>query len=199
MRSTFAAPAPGHVHIGPDQALSRDRNPNRNREAYVSVQPLSAQGTVPDQKVPDNNSITEPEKGGMAKINLYSRARNKNTTYLAFVPPQSGNGQLFPVFYLLHGAWDGYQSWNEHAHRELCDLSRQHGLIIVTPDGDEFGWYADSTLDPANQIETYLIDELLPDVEKNLPANGRRGIGGLSMGGHGAFVLTMRHPVFFSP
>jgi hypothetical protein len=195
MKSTIAAlllvmltlPGPGFVHgqeSGPDLAARPVRTP-------------SVVATGQEQATPDTTPTTESEQCGMVAQQFYSPARNKDTTYLAFVPPQSENGQLFPVFYLLHGAWDGYQAWNEHAHSELSQLSRQHGLIIVTPDGDEFGWYADSALDPANRIETYLIHELLPHVQKNLPANDHYGIGGLSMGGHGAFVLTLRHPGLF--
>jgi hypothetical protein len=64
----------------------------------------------------------------------------------------------------------------------------------VTPEGRSFGWYADSPFIKNNQIETYFMKELIPDVEANFPTNGRRGIAGLSMGGHGAFVLCLRNP-----
>ena len=53
-------------------------------------------------------------------------------------------------------------------------------------------------LSEENQIETYFMKELIPHVEKNFPTNSLRGIAGLSMGGHGAFVLSLRNPGVFS-
>jgi hypothetical protein len=131
-------------------------------------------------------------------MTLASQARKKTTHYFAFAPVASPPNQVFPVLYLLHGAYDGYTAWKDHAGNKLCDLAVAHGLIIVLPDGEPFGWYADSPFLPKNQIETYFMDELIPHVEQNLPANGVRGVAGLSMGGHGAVVLALRHNAFSS-
>ncbi|MEW5724442.1 MAG: DUF459 domain-containing protein, partial [Thermodesulfobacteriota bacterium] len=129
-----------------------------------------------------------------------SKSRGKKTSYYAFIPETGADGpQTFPVLYLLHGAWDGFAAWKEHAALEIAGLAQKYGLIIVTPDGDPFGWYADSPFDPANRIETYFLEELIPHVEANLPARkDLRAVAGLSMGGHGAFVLSLRHPGLFT-
>lgn len=131
-------------------------------------------------------------------MSFFSKARGREIPYYAFVPRAAQGPQKFPVLYLLHGAWDGYTAWKDQAEGVIRDMSRRYGLIVVTPDGGEFGWYADSALDPAGRIETYFMRELIPHVEKSLPAvMGRRGIAGLSMGGHGALVLALRHPRVF--
>lgn len=127
---------------------------------------------------------------------LPSDARGKATTYLAYVPREVPDEGL-PVLYLLHGAWDDWTAWPQHAHRELQALAAEHELIVVTPDGEPFGWYLDSPLVRDNQLATYVVDELLPDVDDWLPTNGRRSIAGLSMGGHGALVLSLSHPGLF--
>ena len=142
--------------------------------------------------VPSVKPKTEIVGCGEHEVELISKARGKTTHYYAFVPESQNVERRFPVLYLLHGAYDGYDSWKKHAQDELCDLAKKYALIIITPDGDPFGWYADSKNLKNNQIETYFIRELIPDVETKFPTNGKRGIAGLSMGGHGALVLALR-------
>lgn len=138
--------------------------------------------------------ITPAATVEIREIRLYSKARGKQTAYFALIPQGKRLPDKLPVLYLLHGAWDSHTAWMDHAEPQLRELARQYGLIIILPDGDPFGWYADSPFDPANQIETYLVDELIPEVEANLPAHPElRAIAGLSMGGQGALGLYLRN------
>jgi hypothetical protein len=130
----------------------------------------------------------------LKKFTFYSQARGKNVSFYAFLPKSNTDRVAYPVLFLLHGAWDDYTAWKRHAQKNLKLLTQKYGLIIVTPDGDPFGWYADSPYNPSSQIETYFIKELIPFVDKNLNTNGRRSIAGLSMGGHGALTLALRNP-----
>ncbi len=129
---------------------------------------------------------------------FFSDACAAQMAYYAFVPQESKEAGRYPVLYLLHGAFDGYTAWKDRAENIICDLVSKYRIIIVTPEGRSFGWYADSRFVKNNQIETYFLNELIPDVEKNFPTNGLRSIAGLSMGGHGAFALCLRHPGYFS-
>jgi len=129
---------------------------------------------------------------------FFSDACSSRMAYYAFVPAENKQNERYPVLYLLHGAYDGYTAWKEHAGNDICRLASEYRLIIVTPEGRSFGWYSDSRLVGENQVETYFMKELIPNVEMNFRTNGLRGIAGLSMGGHGAFVLCLRHPGFFS-
>ncbi len=122
-----------------------------------------------------------------------SAARRKVVPYLAYVPRQPPPEGL-PVLVLLHGAWDSWTAWADHAHRELQRLATAHRLILVLPDGEPFGWYLDSQRVLDNQIATHLVHEVIPDVREHLPATDRLGLMGLSMGGHGAIVTAMRSP-----
>ena len=144
----------------------------------------------------EQQSKTSPPKADLRLGTLFSEARGKSTQYYAYIPQAvSGGPDKFPVLYLLHGAWDDYRAWKERDGDVLAEMAGRLGLIIVLPDGDPFGWYADSPFDSRNQIETYIIDELIPQVESSAPVlSGKRGIAGLSMGGHGAFVLALRNP-----
>jgi len=128
---------------------------------------------------------------------LHSTARNKTTRYLVFIP-RSAKKEKKPVLLLLHGAWDDYKAWNARAGDLLKRLAAEEDIIILTPDGEPFGWYADSAVTPDQNIETYFMDELIPHIRKTLPCDGRFAIAGLSMGGHGAMVLALRNPGIFA-
>ncbi len=200
--------APGlHAGIGPgDSGLqggsAADTSEN---QPGLRAPPSSAPSSVP----PGTSTLQPPAKGsGMVesaglgcrieRMEFFSEACGTRMPYYAFIPQESKEGGAsYPVLYLLHGAFDGYTAWKDHAENIICSLVSKYGIIIVTPEGRSFGWYADSRLVKDNQIETYFLDELIPDVEKRFPANGLRSIAGLSMGGHGAFTLCLRHPGFF--
>ena len=47
-------------------------------------------------------------------------------------------------------------------------------------------------------MESFIVRELLPFVEAHFPVLPKRGIMGMSMGGHGAFALALRHPGLFA-
>lgn len=133
----------------------------------------------------------------------HSKSRGRDVYFWAFVPRPERPGDRFPVLYLLHGAWGSHDDWRVNARPILEDLAERYGVIIVTPDADPFGWYLDSPVDAHSQIETWFIHELIPHVEgaAGLPVMRgaeHRSIAGLSMGGHGAFVLALRNPGTFT-
>ena len=138
----------------------------------------------------------EAEGGDFAAQILRSPARAKETVYY-LARPEIDPGRKYPLVLLLHGAWDGGDSWEKNiGRRGLIDLAKSFGLILLMPDGEPFGWYVDGR---EAAIESYLIEELLPQVLAAHPEAdaSRIGITGLSMGGHGALTLTMKHPDLF--
>ncbi len=135
----------------------------------------------------------DPELAVAMRVRHWSEARQKEVSYLAFVPQQMPEDGLVPL-YLLHGAWGSWVDWSENAHQQVAELAGKYGLLIITPDGDEHGWYVDSPMEQHARIETYMMGELIPDVESRFPVAEQRIIMGLSMGGHGAIMLALRHP-----
>lgn len=93
-------------------------------------------------------------------------------------------------------------------------FAAKHGLILVAPDtsprntgipsenddwdfGTGAGFYVDATQTPWDQhyrMYSYIVDELPSLIAKNFPANGRQGIFGHSMGGHGALICALKNP-----
>ena len=104
----------------------------------------------------------------------------------------------YPVLYLLHGLFGHYDNWTTKT--KVADYASQYSLIIITPEGND-GWYTDSATVAADKYETYVIEELIPDVQhryRTIEAREGRAVAGLSMGGYGALKFGVKYPAKFS-
>ena len=104
----------------------------------------------------------------------------------------------YPVVYLLHGANGDYSDWPRK--KNLHELADRYGVIFVCPDGQD-SWYFDSPIDPKMQFETYISSELVGYIDSHYRTKATkemRAIAGLSMGGHGAMWVGLRHPDVFN-
>lgn len=121
-------------------------------------------------------------------------------TFSVFVPREADPpGQRFPVLYMLHGAYSGHTAWPSMSTMKA--LAGHYRMILVCPDGGPFGWYVDSVEEDGAHVETYIIEELIPEIDRLFPTRAdraSRGIMGLSMGGHGAITLAAKHPQTFA-
>jgi diacylglycerol O-acyltransferase/trehalose O-mycolyltransferase len=107
-------------------------------------------------------------------------------------------GDRWPVFYLLHGCCDTYDSWTRSTDVEELDQLRD--ALVVMPEGGPVGWYSDwwnygQGGPPA--WETFHLRELRKLLEHDYGAGHRRVIAGLSMGGFGALSYAGRNPGMF--
>jgi len=128
----------------------------------------------------------------------FSALLAKEKMFYIYLPDSINSGRTYPVLYLLHGVGGDYGDWLEASH--VREQALQHEMIIVLPDGGGFGWYLDSPMDSTSLYESYLVVELIPLVESRFPvASGpaAHAISGLSMGGHGAVALALKHPDLF--
>lgn len=109
------------------------------------------------------------------------------------VTPENADTTLrYPTVYLLHGHGGNYTNWLSKQPR-LLDIADSYGMVIVCPDGRN-SWYWDS---PKMHMESCIVEDLVPYIDSHYPTladSTMRAITGLSMGGHGAMWLTMRHP-----
>ena len=100
----------------------------------------------------------------------------------------------YPTIYLLHGYSDDYRYY---ANRMPLDsVATVYDAVIVCPDGRD-SWYWDSPVNPGMQMESFFVEDLVPAVDSLFRTRQdarQRGIHGLSMGGHGALWLALRHP-----
>lgn len=109
------------------------------------------------------------------------------------------DGQRFPVVYLLHGANGNHEGWN--ANSSVGQLADTYGVIFACPDGGKTSWYFDSPIDPTYQYETFVAKEFVDYIDAHYRTKAHRNsraLCGLSMGGHGALFLAIRHKDTFS-
>ena len=98
----------------------------------------------------------------------------------------------YPVIYLLHGLTGHYNNWAEKT--KLEQYAANYNYIIVMPEGDN-GWYTDSATVPNDKYESYIIKELIPEIDKKYRTKAdrqNRAIAGLSMGGYGSIKIRFK-------
>lgn len=146
----------------------------------------------------------------------YCRHRSSVTgtpmTFSVFTPEGPGP---FPVLLWLSGLTCTEDNFTTKAG--AYPAAARHGVMVVAPDtsprgqdvaddpgydlGQGAGFYIDATEQPwANhfRMESYIIDDLIPLIRANFPADSMRiGVSGHSMGGHGALTLALRHTDIF--
>ncbi|HXH68758.1 MAG TPA: alpha/beta hydrolase family protein [Pyrinomonadaceae bacterium] len=110
----------------------------------------------------------------------------------------SNEKAFYPVVYLLHGLTGHFENWTDKT--KLAEYAAKYNFIIVTPEGDN-GWYTDSASVPNDKYESYIVQELIPEIDKNyrtLKDKKHRVIAGLSMGGYGSIKFGLKYPEMFS-
>jgi len=103
----------------------------------------------------------------------------------------------YPVVFLLHGYGGDYTQMGKIIN--LQNIADSYGFIIVCPDGQKDSWYFDSPTQKNSEFETFFFQDLLPYIthEFRIDTNALF-ITGLSMGGHGAMYLFLRHSNSFA-
>ncbi len=128
----------------------------------------------------------------------YSESLRRVATYSVYTPDKLKEGDRLPSLYVLHGAMGSYRDWPERT--SITTLADRYRMVLVFPDGGEYGWYVDSPREPSSQYDTFVSKELVGVVDGHYPtitSRDARGIMGLSMGGHGALSLAAKHPDVF--
>ncbi len=130
---------------------------------------------------------------------VHSDKMQKDISILVVIPELKQDSVKYPSVYLLHGYGGSFKDWA--SHMDLRPLAEEYQCIIICPDGSKASWYLDSPVIKESQYETFVAKELIPFVDLKYPtikSEKMRVITGLSMGGHGAFYLAIRHPDKFS-
>jgi putative tributyrin esterase len=139
-----------------------------------------------------------PVAARIETVNFESKLVGQALPYHVVLPPDydvpPSRALRYPVLYLLHGLGGSHDDWiSNRAH--LAQHAMQYHIIIVTPEGKD-GWYTDGAA--ANEkFESYIVQELLPDVERRyrtIAMREGRAVAGLSMGGYGALKFGVKYP-----
>ncbi|MGH9967329.1 MAG: alpha/beta hydrolase [Pyrinomonadaceae bacterium] len=132
------------------------------------------------------------------KSTLLGRSINYRILYPVQYQYPDKREKRFPVLYLLHGVTGQSSNWLEQTRVAL--YVTHYDLFIVMVEGGN-GWYTDSATVPADKYESYILMELIPEVEKRFRVSQERAgraVAGLSMGGYGAIKFGLKHPEMFA-
>lgn len=210
--TTEAAVAPGVYeyslvvdgHSMPD-SLNRAIKPQRWPGTSILHVPATPPAPWDDQAMP---------RGAVHGHTYWSPALGTWRQIVVATPPGlkvgAGAEAPLPVLYLSHGYSDTEATWTVHgrAHVILDSLISQkkaQPMIIVMPDahalpppsGRRDGYMAENSAAMARE----LIEDIIPLMEANYPVRrdaAGRAFAGLSMGGHHALTIALKHSDVFS-
>ena len=145
-------------------------------------------------------SVVATQAARVDTVMVKSPSMNKEVQVVYVLPDKAlgEEAEACPVVYLLHGYGGNARSW-VGLKPELPKIADEKGIIFVCPDGKN-SWYWDSPKNQAYRYETFVASELVKYTDKNyatIPEKKGRAITGLSMGGHGALWLAIRHKEIF--
>lgn len=132
--------------------------------------------------------------GAVAAVTYYSSALERFRRMHVYTPPGYEAGtQRYPVFYLLHGAWDSDDSWWTVGRAgfildNLIAAGQAKPMIVVMPAGHTgpFNFAPGAPRPPVDEFTADFKGDVVPYVEKTyrvLTDRQSRAIAGLSMGG----------------
>jgi len=132
-------------------------------------------------------------------IQFQSKLVDATLPYKVILPQGYRESRLtrYPVLYLLHGHGGHYTDWVTRTN--VADYASQYRMIVVMPEGND-SWYVDSAGVATDKYESYILKELIPDVDKRyrtIQARYGRAVAGLSMGGYGAIKYGLKYPATF--
>ena len=136
---------------------------------------------------------------------LSSAILGRDVRYSIYLPPDyESSERSYPVVYLLHGYTDDNTGWLQFGEIDrYADKAIAEGaippMIIVMPNGDS-SWYINS-YDGKEKYEDFFIKEFMPSIEKTYRIKAEkhyRGLAGLSMGGYGSLIYSLKYPELFA-
>jgi len=152
--------------------------------------------------VGDHRSQLVSSDGRSQVYALDSKLLKRKTWFSVVLPDGYENGaargHVYPVIYLLHGLSGHFENW--FAKTAIKTYADGYDVIVVTPEGGD-GWYTDSATVPNDKYETYVLQEIIPEIDNRFHTDAERrsrAIAGLSMGGYGAIKFGLKHPEMFS-
>jgi len=163
-------------------------------------------GELKGSSVPQDSALqTASASSTLATVERHSfqsRALGRSMPYTVFLPPGYGaSSEAYPVLYMLHGAGGTNIEWENYHLLEQAEAMMLTGeirpFIIVLPQGD-ISYWVDHYQGEA--WGTYTARDVVTEIDsryRTLQSPSSRAIGGLSMGGDGAFQLAVNFPGVF--
>jgi enterochelin esterase-like enzyme len=138
--------------------------------------------------------------GAISQITYYSNSLHRFRRMHIYTPPgyQAGKG-TYPVFYLLHGAFDCDDAWPSVGRAgfildNLLAQNKAKPMVVVMPAGHTGPFRFGEPLSSADEFLMDFVNDVKPYVETNYRVytdRKHRAVAGLSMGGAQALNISM--------
>ncbi|UCG57679.1 MAG: esterase family protein [Phycisphaerales bacterium] len=158
---------------------------------------------VPGSDFMDTKDVAH---GAVAEVTYYSKSLKRFRRMHVYTPPgyESGKGK-YPIFYLLHGAFDCDDSWTSVGRAgfildNLIAAGKAKPMVVVMPAGHTGSWTFGRRL-PIDEFAQDFVDDIMPYAEKNYRVytdRQHRAIAGLSMGGGQTLNIAIPYPDKFA-
>lgn len=170
--------------------------------AFLCLQAVPVPGQVPQTGDLAHRTGEYRFTGDVETHQLKSKLMGREMPYRVILPPdyrsKLSSTRRYTAVFLLHGLSGHFDNWTEKT--AIGAYSYNQAFIIVMPEGGD-GWYTDSESVPADKYESYMIQELIPEIDQKFRTTGgrdKRAIAGLSMGGYGALKFGLKYPDKFA-
>jgi S-formylglutathione hydrolase FrmB len=129
---------------------------------------------------------------GLVHIDIHSKAASRDLGVNVIVPPNAGPEGERSLLVFLHGR-GGYEgTFNDAVFRGLPSLHGRRGPVVAFPAGGVHGYWHDRA---DGDWEKWVMDEVIPLVVRRFGIDPQRlAIGGISMGGFGAYDIALKNP-----
>jgi enterochelin esterase-like enzyme len=172
------------------------RRVRRRRAVALTIVVLAIAGVLAWRLWPTSVPHTGSAAAHGATIldyDVHSRFVHQSLPQTAAIPAGAADGPRRPLLVFLHGrGGHGNDSNSNGAFYAALDALGDRAPIVVFPNGDEHSyWHKRDSGDWGR----YVLDEVIPQAVKRLHADPHRvAIGGISMGGFGAFDVARQQP-----
>lgn len=150
--------------------------------------------------------IADAQQGTIKEsLTLQSSILGKQVEYSVYLPAgYEESNRSYPVLYLLHGFSDDETGWTQFGEvKAIADKHTQKTavtpMIIVMPDAG-VSWYINNH-DGSIKYEDFFVNEFISHIDETHRTRTEqqfRAVAGLSMGGYGTLIMSMKHPDLFS-
>lgn len=140
---------------------------------------------------------------------IFSEITQKNRKYNVYLPPNYKNGK-FPVLYLYHGTGEDITGWEKQGYIKnildnLIAENKAKPMIVVmdfgvalSPKEEDLPDNYPRTVLSSKNLDTWLVSELAPAIEKKYKTTDEKAVAVLSRGSYQAMLIGVNHPEKFS-
>ncbi|HEY0277287.1 MAG TPA: alpha/beta hydrolase-fold protein [Solirubrobacterales bacterium] len=143
------------------------------------------------RSAPPEDSGPVAGKLSIRELRIDSRAVGRELD-VSVIDPTEASATRRPLLVFLHGAGGSNESFlaNRVVLSSLIRLGAE-APVVAFPDG-ETSWWHDRD---SGEWERYVTREVIPTVRRRFDTDPQRvAVGGISMGGYGAYHLGLEHP-----